>query len=182
MVYITVGTGVGAAALVDGVPVHGLMHPEIGHIRAPRAPDDDYPGSCPYGGDCVEGGAAGPSIIARWGAQLGDLPAGHVAFEQTAHYLSHLVASTLLFLVPGKIFMGGGVMSNSSLLPMIRDQARTLLNGYIGVPEIEHDIDRLIVPPGLADNAGVPGAIAMASSMTSAIATDMPERTPTADR
>jgi fructokinase len=161
VVYITVGTGIGGGVLIGGRPVHGLMHPEIGHVRVPRADGDDYPGGCPYHADCVEGLAAGPAIVARWGRQLGELPDGHAAFAQTAHYLAHLIVNVILFYAPRRIVLGGGVASNQTLHPMIRERVGRLLNRYFSVPEIEERIDELIVSPGLGDDAGVLGAIAM---------------------
>lgn len=164
VVYITVGTGIGAGVLINGLPVHGLLHPEAGHIKVPRAPGDNFKGACSYHDDCVEGMAAGPAIIQRWGKKLLQLPPDHAAYAQTAHYLSHLVTNAILFLSPEKIVMGGGVMSNLELFPLIRHQVQALLNGYVAVHQIEHNIDNLIVPPGLGDDAGLLGAIAMAMS------------------
>ena len=164
VVYVTVGTGIGAGVLVDGVPLHGLMHPEVGHIRVPRAAADDYQGGCPHHGDCIEGLAAGPAIQARWGAQLGELGSAHAAFDMEAHYLAHLVVNSILFYSPQIIVMGGGVMSNEALFPRIRERAQSLLNGYVALPEVEERIDEMIVPPGLGDNAGILGAAAMAQA------------------
>lgn len=164
VVYVTVGTGVGVGVLINGLPVHGLLHPEAGHIKVPRAPDDNFEGICSYHGDCVEGMAAGAAIVERWGKKLAQLNSDHAAYAQTAHYLSHLVANAFLFLSPEKIILGGGVMSNSELFPLIRNQVRTLLNSYIAVPQINHDIDDFIVPPDLGDDAGFLGAIAMTVS------------------
>lgn len=164
VVYITVGTGVGVGVLINGLPVHGLLHPEAGHIKVPHAPGDDFEGTCAYHDDCVEGMAAGPAITQRWGRKLHQLHPDHAAYAQTAHYLSHLVTNAILFLSPEKIVMGGGVMSNLDLFPLVRDQVQSLLNGYVAVHQIEHDIDDLIVPPGLGDDAGLLGAIAMAMS------------------
>jgi len=160
--YVTVGTGIGLGAIVDGSAVHGLLHPEAGHIRVPHAAGDDFPGSCPYHGDCVEGMAAGPAIEQRWGKPLSEFPTGHDAYTQTAHYLSHLLVNTILFLSPQRIVVGGGVMTDEKLFPLIRSQVQTLLNGYISIPEVESGIEGLIVPPGLGGNAGLLGACAMA--------------------
>ena len=167
VVYITVGTGIGAGVLINGSPVHGLLHPEAGHIRVPSAPGDDFKGACSYHNDCVEGMAAGAAIVQRWGKKLCQLPSDHAAYAQTAHYLSHLVTNMILFLSPQKIVMGGGVMSNPGLFPLIRNQVQELLNGYIAVHQIEHNIDDLIVPPDLGDDAGLLGAVAMAMSRQS---------------
>ena len=167
VVYITVGTGIGAGVLIDGTPVHGFMHPEVGHVRLPRAPGDDYPGACPYHGDCAEGMAAGPSIMARWGAPLSDLPDDHPAYVQTAHYLAHLVTIVLLFYAPQKVVMGGGVMTNGRLFGPVRRGVRELLQGYLAVPRVEEHIDTLIVPPGLGNDAGILGCVAMAADLRS---------------
>ena len=164
--YITVGTGIGGGVLIGGRPVHGLMHPEIGHIRVPRADGDDFAGACPYHADCVEGMASGAAITARWGQRLDELADDHPAFGQTAHYLAHLTAGVILFYAPRKIVIGGGVMSNAVLYPMIRERVGALLNSYVAVPEIEHRIEDLIVAPKLGDDAGVLGAIAMALSVS----------------
>lgn len=161
-VYITVGTGIGAGALVGGSPIHGLLHPEVGHIRVPRADGDSYVGGCPYHADCIEGMAAGPAILARWGKRLDQLPSGHIAFEYTEHYLSHLVVNIVLTLAPERIVIGGGVMSGGDLYPQIRNRVGQLLNGYLDVSEITEHLDSFIVPPGLGGDAGLLGAIAMA--------------------
>ncbi len=161
-VYVTVGTGVGAGILVDGRPVHGLLHPEVGHIRVPRAPGDDYAGSCPHHGDCIEGLVAGPSIIARWGSPLNELPDDHVAWAQISHYLGHLISNVILFVSPQRIVLGGGVLSNAALYPEVRGRVLELLNAYVSVPEIIEQLDELVVPPALGSDSGVLGAAAMA--------------------
>jgi len=161
-VYITVGTGIGGGVIVNGKPVHGLLHPELGHMRVPRATGDDFEGNCPVHTDCIEGMAAGPAIVARWGVQLEQLPSHHVAYEQTAHYIAHLVSNSILLLSPEKIVLGGGVMNNEELFPMIRQKVQALLNGFIAVDAIEKNIDQYIVPPGLGGDAGVLGAIVLA--------------------
>ena len=162
-VYLTVGTGIGAGILVRGRPLTGLLHPEIGHVRAPRAPGDAYPGACVFHRDCLEGLASGPSIVARWGARLEDLGPGHAAYEIIGHYLSHLVADTVLCVAPRRIVLGGGVMTNPDLFPAIRGGVRALLAGYLDVEELREGIDEFIVPPILGPDAGVLGAIAMAA-------------------
>ena len=152
--YLTVGTGIGVGALVDGTPVHGLLHPEVGHCRVPRAAGDDFPGTCPHHGDCVEGMAAGPAIIARWGKPLSALSEEHPAVGQTAHYLSHLLANAILHYAPERIVIGGGVMTSPALLPRVRGGVLGLLNGYLALPAIEREIEDYIVPPELGDDAG----------------------------
>jgi len=161
-VYITVGTGIGGGVIVAGRPVHGLLHPELGHMRVQRAAGDEFSGSCPCHMDCVEGMAAGPAIVQRWGSQLAQLPPGHSAYKLIAHYLAHLVTNVILLVAPQKIVLGGGVMSNRALFPLIRKKVQRLLNGFIAIDQIENRIDDLIVPPGLDADAGVLGAIATA--------------------
>ncbi len=158
-VYITVGTGIGAGVLVHGRPITGLLHPEAGHLRAPRAPGDAYPGGCEFHRDCIEGLAAGPSIVARWGGRLEELDPDHPAYELIAHYLSHLVTDIVLCVAPRGIVLGGGVMTNLGLFPAIRAGVQRLLGGYLEVEELAERVGEFIVPPGLGPDAGVLGAI-----------------------
>lgn len=163
-VYITVGTGIGGGALVEGNLLHGLMHPEMGHFPVPHDPArDPFPGVCPFHGDCWEGLASGPAIEARWGERGEALPDDHPAWELEAHYLALGLTSIICVLSPQRIILGGGVMERTFLFPMIRSQVRNLLNGYVQVPAITQDIDAYIVPPVLGGRAGVLGAIALAT-------------------
>lgn len=161
-IYLTIGTGIGGGGLVNGQPMHGLIHPEMGHIRLPRHPDDPYPGACPYHGDCLEGMAAGPALEGRWGQAAESLPADHPAWELEAHYLAFGLVSFICTLSPQRIVMGGGVMEQSHLFPEIRRRVQALLNGYVQAPEILENVDEYIVPPALGSQAGVLGAIALA--------------------
>lgn len=164
-VYVTVGTGVGGGALIGARPLHGLLHPEMGHLPVRRHPDDDFAGTCPYHGDCLEGMAAGPALHERWGVPAQDLngvqrePA--VAIE--AEYLAQMAAAMVYLLSPARMIFGGGVMQLPGLLEALRTRTVELLNGYIAVPAITEHIDRAIVRPGLGDRAGVLGAIALAA-------------------
>lgn len=160
--YITVGTGIGAGAVVGGKLVHGLSHPEMGHILVRRHPEDTYEGFCPYHGDCLEGLAAGPAIGKRWGVPAGELPIDHPAWEMEAHYLAHALMNYVLILSPQKIVMGGGVMKQSQLFPLIRTKLQELLQGYVQHPALNKDIDSYVVPPQLGDNAGLTGALGLA--------------------
>ncbi|WP_059050067.1 ROK family protein [Paenibacillus senegalimassiliensis] len=161
--YITVGTGIGAGAALGGGLIHGLSHPEMGHILVRRHPEDTYEGTCPYHGDCLEGLAAGPALVKRWGVRGGaDLPPEHPAWEMEAYYLAQALMSYVLILSPQKIVMGGGVMKQSQLFPLIGSKLQTLLNGYIQHPSLQENIGDYIVPPGLGDNAGLAGALALA--------------------
>ena len=161
VVYVTVGTGIGGGIVVNGRAIHGLMHPEIGHMRPRRLPDDDLDGLCPFHGDCFEGLAAGPAIRKRWGKPLNDLPAGHPAFAMEADYLGQLAVNLLLTASPTKLIFGGGVMNCTELLPMIRDAAAQHLNNYLDLTDASSASEELIVTPGLESNAGLLGAVAL---------------------
>lgn len=162
-VYLTVGTGIGGGAIVEGRLLHGLMHPEMGHLRIPHDRErDPFEGVCPFHGDCLEGLATGPAIEARWGTPGEELPNDHPAWRLEAHYLALGLMAIVCILSPQRIIMGGGVMKRSFLFPMIRVELQELLNRYIQVPAIMDNIDATIVPPDLGDRAGVLGAIALA--------------------
>jgi fructokinase len=163
-VYVTVGTGIGGGGMLEGKLLHGLLHPEMGHMRiAHDRQADPFPGICPYHGDCWEGLATGPAIEARWGAKGRDLPADHPAWKLEAHYLALGVTNLICTLSPQKIILGGGVMRQRNLFNLIRRGTVQLLNGYIQMKEILEGMDQFIVPPQLGDNAGVLGAIALAA-------------------
>ncbi|MBT8090295.1 MAG: ROK family protein [Gammaproteobacteria bacterium] len=162
VVYVTVGTGIGGGIVANGRAVHGLMHPEIGHMKPRRLPDDDFDGMCPFHGDCFEGLAAGPAIRARWGKPLNELPADHPAFAMEADYLGQLAVNLLLTASPTKLIFGGGVMNTTELLPMIRNAAARHLNDYLDLTDPAGEPRELIVTPGLESNAGLLGAVALA--------------------
>jgi fructokinase len=161
--YLTVGTGIGGGGVIGGRPMHGLVHPEMGHIRIPHDTQrDPYRGHCPFHGDCLEGLACGPAIAERWGKAAQDLPSEHAAWELEAHYLALAVANFACTLSPERVILGGGVMEQPALLPLVRRGVQELLAGYIQSAAILHDIDRYIVAPGLGDRSGVLGALALA--------------------
>ena len=163
LVYLTVGTGIGGGALVNGKPLHGAMHPEMGHIYPRRHPRDiGFPGICPFHRDCMEGLASGPAIQARSGATLADLDSAHVQWEIEADYLGQLCAQLVLTLSPQRIVLGGGVMSQAQLLGPIRLRMLHWLGGYIDRNEVLSDDSSYLVTPGLGDQAGVLGALALA--------------------
>jgi fructokinase len=165
VVYLTVGTGIGGGVLVDGAPLHGLTHPEIGHIRPRRhALDVDFPGVCPFHGDCLEGLASGPAILARCGVDLLHLEADHAQWQMQTDYLGQLCAQLVFTLSPQRIIMGGGVMAQERLFPGIRDRMLHWLGGYVDRSELLADSDHYVVPPGLGARAGVLGAIGLAIS------------------
>lgn len=161
-IYLTIGTGLGGGGLVNGQLMHGLIHPEMGHIRPPRHPDDPYAGACPFHGDCLEGMAAGPALEGRWGKRAETLPVDHPAWEMEAHYLALGLVNFICTLSPQRIILGGGVMEQTQLFPLIRQKVQELLNGYVQSSAILDHIDEYIVPPGLGNKSGVLGAIALA--------------------
>lgn len=160
--YMTVGTGIGAGAVVAGNMVNGLLHPEMGHIFVRRHPEDNYLGKCPFHSDCLEGLAAGPSIEERWGIKANDLPSDHKAWEIEAYYLAQALVNYILILSPEKIILGGGVMKQKQLFPLITRNVQEMLNGYVVKEEILLNIEEYIVPPLLGDNAGICGGFALA--------------------
>jgi fructokinase len=166
VLYLTVGTGIGGGGVINGRMMHGLFHPEMGHIRVPRVPgDNSFTGVCPYHGDCLQGLASGPAMEARWGRPAEELPPDHPAWKMEAHYLAQAVHNYICTLSPNRVILGGGVMHQGHLFPLIREQVRRLLNGYIQLPMILEKIDEYIVPPALGDRAGVLGAIALARQL-----------------
>ncbi len=165
-IYLTIGTGIGGGVLIDGKPVHGLVHPELGHILLPHdRVADPYEGFCPYHGDCLEGMAAGPAIGGRWGRPAVELPPDHPAWELEAHYLALALQMFICTLSPERIILGGGVMEQIQLFPLVRRKVIAYLNGYIQSPSILSNIDGYIVPPGLGNRAGVLGAFAQAQQL-----------------
>ncbi len=163
IVYLTVGTGIGGGAISSGKIVHGLLHPEMGHIRIPHDwVTDPYPGNCPYHGDCLEGLASGPAIYERWKVAADILSPDHPGWDLEARYLALACINYSFVLSPQKIILGGGVMNHSGLLDKIHKHYSKLMNNYIQKEEVNEHIDIYIVKPGLGNRAGVLGAIALA--------------------
>ena len=161
-IYLTVGTGIGGGAMVRGRLLHGLVHPEMGHLLLARRDDDAYAGCCPYHGDCLEGLASGPAIEGRWGVRPESLAAGHPAWELEAHYLALGLANLVCAVSPQRILLGGGVMEQEQIFPLVRRKLREMLAGYVQAPAITGDNEEFIRPPGLGQRSGVLGAIALA--------------------
>ena len=162
-IYMTIGTGIGAGAIANRSLMHGLVHPDMGHIRIPHdCYADPFAGTCPYHGDCLEGLASGPALEIRWGTRAENLPSDHPAWDLEAQYLALALANFICTLSPQKIILGGGVMKQAQLFPMIRRKVQDFLNGYVQAEKILHGIDTYIVPPGLGTQSGVLGAIALA--------------------
>lgn len=162
-IYITVGTGIGGGAFILGQAHHGLVHPEIGHILIPHDwQADPYAGCCPYHGDCLEGMASGPALEERWGKPGNALPANHPAWKLEANYLGLAMHNLVCTVSPQRIIVGGGVLKQSTLLPLVRKKVLTLLNGYIGALTSAETLETYIVLPALGNMAGVLGALALA--------------------
>lgn len=160
-VYITVGTGIGGGALVNGKLVHGMLHPEMGHIIIKRHPKDTYKGKCPFHSDCFEGLASGPSLKERWGKEGKNISEEHIAWDIEAFYIAQGIVNFILTLSPEKIILGGGVMKQSQLFPKIRREVVLLLKDYLQTNEILIDMDNYILAPKLGENAGLLGALAL---------------------
>lgn len=157
-IYITVGTGIGVGVIAGGRLLHGMQHPEGGHLLIPARQDDPYKGKCPSHGHCLEGLEAGPAIEERWGAKGAALADRHEVWELEAHYLAYAVTNYILVLSPKKIILGGGVMHQQQLFPMIREKVKEMLGGYLETEELK-DMDQYIVCPSLEDNQGILGAM-----------------------
>jgi fructokinase len=156
--YITVGTGIGAGAVVQGRLLQGLTHPEMGHILVRRHPNDEYQGKCPYHHDCLEGLAAGPAIEARWGEKGFHLVDRPEVWDLEGYYIAQALMQYILILSPKKIILGGGVMKQKQVFSSIYKYLPELINDYVVLPELSD----YIVSPGLGDDAGITGALLLA--------------------
>ncbi|MDQ7821316.1 MAG: ROK family protein [Candidatus Eremiobacteraeota bacterium] len=162
-IYLTVGTGIGGGVFAGGTVVHGLIHPEMGHIYIPHERGlDPFEGVCPFHKDCLEGLATGPAMEKRWGLPAEKLPDGHPAWDLEAGYLACALVNYIAILSPELIILGGGVMQRESLFPLIRRKVRELLNGYIRTPLIVDENEDFIVSPGLGTRSGALGSLALA--------------------
>lgn len=153
--YITIGTGIGAGVMCDGRLLHGALHPEFGHVLVPRKPGDDFPGTCPFHGDCLEGMACGPAIEARWGRPGSELPPEHEAWDTQAWYLAHGIQALLAIAPPERVVIGGGVSQAEGLHKKVEDLLVKLANGYF--PALENL--PYVVPPKFDQEAGIKGAL-----------------------
>jgi fructokinase len=164
--YITVGTGIGGGGMAGGNLLHGLVHPEVGHMRIPHDRDaDPFPGMCPYHGDCLEGLASGRALEQRWGRPAAELNGDGRVWELEARYLALGLVSVICVLSPERIVLGGGVMKEPVLLPLVQHEVKQLLNGYLDNAAVTEEIATYVTLPGLGSRAGVLGAIALAQSL-----------------
>jgi fructokinase len=161
--YLTIGTGIGGGYIKDGKSLIGMLHPEMGHLLIPHNRElDPFPGSCPFHGDCFEGLANGPAIEKRLGLVGAIVPETDPFWDIEADYIAAALMNYILTLSPKKIILGGGVMQREFLFPKIRQRVRELLNGYVASKSLTENIDDYILPPGLGNQAGSLGAIALA--------------------
>ncbi|MDF2870112.1 MAG: hypothetical protein K0R05_1687 [Anaerocolumna sp.] len=160
-IYVTIGTGVGVGVYQNGGLLHGMLHPEAGHVLLGRHPEDSFEGVCPYHPNCLESLASGPSIEKRWGKKAYELEASHKAWELEAYYIAQALVGYILLLSPHRIVLGGGVMHQTQLFPLIREQVKAQLNGYVKTALLD-DMDNYIVPAALNDDQGIMGCIKLA--------------------
>lgn len=163
VVYLTIGTGVGAGVMIGGQMIHGMLHPEAGHILVTRNPSDtigDRSG-CPYHNDCLEGLVAGPGIKKRWGGKrASELAEDEAAMDLLSGYLAQALMTYILCYSPQIIVIGGGVADHTPIVPLARAKTVQLLNNYIVTPEIEN-IDSYIVNNSLEGMQGIMGCLAL---------------------
>lgn len=167
-VYVTVGTGIGAGVMVNGQLMQGRAHPEIGHMLIPKAMGDDFSGCCPFHGACLEGLASGTALNKRWKTDPSGLAASHLAWHWQSYYLALMCVNLTLAYGPEKIILGGGVMQQPHLIPMIHAQFKSLINGY-AAPEILQNLSEFIVPTNMGGRAGVVGCLFAARGLVAPI-------------
>ena len=163
-VYVTIGTGIGGGALIGGGVVHGLVHPEMGHLLVPREHDDlQFAGACPFhGARCWEGVASGTAIAHRWGRPAETLPDQHPAWDLEARYIASALSTLVLVLSPERVILGGGVMQAEQLLPLVRKHLLSSLGSYVQADAVLSGIDQYVVAPQLGQQAGIAGALVLA--------------------
>lgn len=158
-IYITVGTGVGVGVYCNDRLLHGLVHPEAGHILLSRHPEDHFPGVCPFHDHCLEGLASGPALEKRWGRPAGELSDRSEVWELEAYYIGQAVTDYILTYSPQRVILWGGVMHQSQLFPVVRTKVKEMLGGYVQHELVGRQIDAYIVPPGLGEDPGILGAV-----------------------
>ena len=161
VIYLTIGTGVGGGIYIEGNLLHGMLHPETGHVLIQRRVSDTYAGICPYHKNCLEGLAAGPAIEKRWGKKAALLADRPEVWELEADYIAQALTGYILTLSPRMIILGGGVMHQEQLFPLIREKVTQMLGGYIQAKELD-DMEHYIVPASLNDNQGIMGCFELA--------------------
>ena len=160
-VYFTIGTGIGMGAMSGGNLIHGMLHPEAGHLIMSRVEGDNYKGHCPNHAACFEGMASGPAIQDRWGKPAKDLKDMPEVWELEAKYIAQALMDITMTLSPQKIILGGGVMSQTQLFPLVRKYVAEYINDYITTKELRN-MNAYITPAALNGNQGIMGAIKLA--------------------
>ena len=176
LLYVTVGTGVGGGAIVGGNPIHGMLHPEMGHLPVRLHPDDSFEGACTFHGQCLKGMVSGPALAVRLGNSPDLVGADDPAWGFTAEYVAQGLLAMAYVLSPQRIVLGGGVMNHAGLRERVQKRIVDLNNQYVAVPQLGVDIDRYVVAPGLGTRSGVLGALEIARRTYTATAT--PSREP----
>lgn len=161
VIYLTIGTGIGGGIYIDGKLLHGMLHPEVGHVLIRKRSDDLYEGKCPYHRTCLEGLAAGPAIEERWGQKAAELKNRPEVWNLEADYIAQALVGYIMTLSPEMIILGGGVMHQEQLFPLIREKVVQMVGGYIQTEELA-DIERYIVPASLHDDQGIMGCLELA--------------------
>ena len=161
VIYLTIGTGVGGGIYIEGKLLHGMLHPEAGHVMIRKRETDIYEGKCPYHKTCLEGLAAGPAIEERWGRKAVELADREEVWDLEADYIAQALMGYILTLSPEMIILGGGVMHQEQLFPLIRKKVTQMLNGYLQTKELE-DMEHYIVPASLHDDQGIMGCLELA--------------------
>jgi len=159
--YITIGTGIGVGIFIENKLLHGMLHPEAGHILLAKHPSDTYKGKCPFHSNCFEGLASGPAIEERYGAKADTLSDRKDVWELEAFYIAQALVNYTLTVSPKRIVLGGGVMHQKQLFPLVRTQFARMMNGYIKTKELK-DLEYFIVPSVLKDNQGILGCFKLA--------------------
>ncbi len=160
-IYLTIGTGIGGGVMTNGKLLHGMLHPELGHIIIAKSQSDKGECVCPYHDSCFEGLAAGPSIEKRWGSKAKDLADRQEVWELEADYIGTALVNFCMTLSPQKIILGGGVMHQMQLFPLIREVFKEKMAGYINTKTLGN-LDEYIVPASLNDDQGIMGAVKLA--------------------
>ncbi|MBP3603479.1 MAG: ROK family protein [Lachnospiraceae bacterium] len=163
VIYLTIGTGIGAGIYIEGKLLHGMLHPEAGHVLIQRRKEDTYKGKCPYHENCLEGLASGPALEERWGQKANLLHEKQEVWDLEAWYVAQALTGYVLTLSPDMIILGGGVMYQRQLFPMIRKYVTDILNGYVKTKELA-DMDNYIVPESLEGNQGILGCFELAKN------------------
>ena len=178
-IYMTIGTGIGGGALVHGRVLHGLVHPEMGHLHIPHdRARDPFPGICPYHGDCLEGLASGPAMQARWNQPGSTLRPEHPGWDLEAHYLALGLMNLAVAFSPQRIIMGGGVMGQQHMLEKLRAEFKKIMNGYIRHPDVNDHVDLFIQAPALGSLSGILGALVLAEQIDSEIVMEQTMKRP----